>query len=161
MASALDDNGGVYFVPAFVGLGAPHWEPEARGTVFGLTRGSTRDHLVRAALEAMAYATQEVLGAMVADSSVRTTELRVDGGAALNDWLMTFQAGVLDVPVRRPALVEVLAGLQEGERVVAEGTQRARPGEVVEIVREIEIAADGVLGELAADGRRGPDENPL
>ena len=121
MAESLGSNEGVYLVPAFVGLGAPHWEPEARGTIVGLTRGSTRAHLVRAALEAMAYGTAEVIEAMEADSGVRTEELRVDGGASLNDWLMRFQAGVLDVPVRRPAQVETtalgaagLAGLAAG-----------------------------------------------
>jgi glycerol kinase len=121
MASGLAGNDGVYFVPAFVGLGAPHWVPEARGAVFGLTRGTSKEHLVRAALEAMAYGTREVIGAMEADSSVAMTELRVDGGAANNDWLMGFQAGVLGVPVRRPAMVETtalgaagLAGLATG-----------------------------------------------
>jgi len=109
MAGSLDGNDGVYFVPAFVGLGAPHWEPEARGTLVGLTRGTSRAHLVRAALESMAYATAEVLEAMEADSGVRTEELRVDGGAALNDWLMSFQADIVGVPVRRPALVETTA----------------------------------------------------
>jgi glycerol kinase len=109
MARALDDNGGVYFVPAFVGLGAPHWEPDARGMLVGLTRGTSKEHLVRAALEAMAYGTAEVLAAMEADSGVETTELRVDGGAAQNDWLMQLQADVLDIPVRRPALVETTA----------------------------------------------------
>jgi glycerol kinase len=121
LARNLADNGGVSFVPAFVGLGAPHWEPDARGAVFGLTRGTTRAHLVRAALEAMAYGTAEVLEAMEADSGVATTELRVDGGAAMNDWLMGFQADVIGVPVRRPRVVETtalgaagLAGLSVG-----------------------------------------------
>jgi glycerol kinase len=109
MARSLDDNGGVYFVPAFVGLGAPHWEPQARGTIVGLSRGTGRAHIVRAALEAMAYGTADVLAAMEADSGVETTELRVDGGAALNDWLMGFQADLIDIPVRRPALVETTA----------------------------------------------------
>ena len=109
MARGLDDNGGVYFVPAFVGLGAPHWEPSARGTIVGLTRGSTKEHLVRAALESMAFATAEVLTSMEADSGLATRELRVDGGAALNDWLMGFQADLLNVPVRRPAVVETTA----------------------------------------------------
>ena len=109
MAQALEDNAGVYFVPAFVGLGAPHWEPEARGMLVGLTRGTTKKHLVRAALEAMAYGTAEVLAAMEADSGVETTELRVDGGASTNGWLMQLQADVLDIPVRRPALVETTA----------------------------------------------------
>ena len=121
MAAGLESNQGVYFVPAFVGLGAPHWMPGARGALFGLTRGTTREHLVRAALEAMAYSTHEVLEAMEADSSTKMTELRVDGGAANNDWLLGFQAGLLGVPVRRPALVETtalgaagLAGLAAG-----------------------------------------------
>ncbi len=109
IAASLDSNDGVYFVPAFVGLGAPHWEPEARGTIVGLTRGSTSAHLVRAALEAMAYGTLEVLQAMEADSGISASELRVDGGAALNDWLMRFQAGVLNLPVRRPRIVETTA----------------------------------------------------
>lgn len=121
MARRLDDNEGVYFVPAFVGLGAPHWDPNARGMLSGLTRGTTRDHLVRAALEAMAFHTAEVLSAMEADAGMKVEELRVDGGASQNDWLMTFQAGILGVPVRRPALVETtalgaagLAGLSTG-----------------------------------------------
>ncbi len=121
MARSLDSNDGVYFVPAFVGLGAPHWDPGARGTLVGLTRGSTREHLARAALEAMAYSTADVLEAMEEDSGIETRELRVDGGAAMNDWLMGFQADVLRIPVRRPALVETtalgaagLAGLATG-----------------------------------------------
>ena len=99
----------MYLVPAFVGLGAPHWEPEARGTLVGLTRGATRAHLARAALEAMAYSTADVLRAQEADSGVPATELRVDGGAALNHWLMQFQADVLGLPVRRSAVVETTA----------------------------------------------------
>ena len=109
MARSLEGNDGVYFVPAFVGLGAPHWEPDARGMLVGLTRGTGRAHLARAALESMAYGTAEVLRAMEADSGVRTEELRVDGGAALNDWLMQFQSDILGVPVRRPAMVETTA----------------------------------------------------
>ena len=109
LAGSLEGNDGVYFVPAFVGLGAPHWEPDARGTLVGLTRGSRRAHLVRAALEAMAYGTAEVLRSMEADSGVAASELRVDGGAALNDWLMQFQADVLEVTVRRPPMVETTA----------------------------------------------------
>jgi glycerol kinase len=121
MARSLAGNDGVYFVPAFVGLGAPHWEPHVRGSIFGLTRGTTRAHLVRAALEAMAYGTAEVLEAMAADAGVAVQELRVDGGAAANDWLMEFQAGVLNLPVRRAGLLETtalgaagLAGLRRG-----------------------------------------------
>lgn len=121
LAASLEGNDGVYLVPAFVGLGAPHWDPEARGTLVGLTRGTGRAHLARAALEAMAYATAEVLHAMEADSGVVARELRVDGGAADNDWLMRFQAGIVGVPVLRPPLVETtalgaaaLAGLAAG-----------------------------------------------
>ncbi len=121
MARSVEDTGGVYLVPAFVGLGAPHWDPEARGTIVGLTRGTDRAHLVRAALEAMAYGTADLIVAMEADSGVETRELRVDGGASANDWLMGFQAGILGCPVRRPAQVETtalgaagLAGLQVG-----------------------------------------------
>jgi glycerol kinase len=82
-------------VPAFVGLGSPHWEPEARGTIVGLTRGTTRAHLVRAALEAMAHSTGDLLGAMIADAGLTLEALRVDGGAAANDWMMQFQADLL------------------------------------------------------------------
>jgi glycerol kinase len=109
LARALDSNDGVYFVPAFVGLGGPHWDPEARGTIVGLTRGSGRAHLARAALEAMAYGTHDVLEAMTRDSGVSAAELAVDGGASQNDWLMQFQADVLGVRVRRPAMVETTA----------------------------------------------------
>ncbi|HSL69318.1 MAG TPA: glycerol kinase GlpK, partial [Longimicrobiales bacterium] len=109
LARSLDSNDGVYLVPAFVGLGAPHWNAEARGTIVGLTRGSRREHLVRAALEAMAYATHDVLHAMVNDSGVEAHELAVDGGACQNDWLMQFQADILGIPVRRPANIESTA----------------------------------------------------
>jgi len=109
LARSVDDTGGVYFVPAFVGLGAPHWEPNARGTIVGLTRGTSRAHFVRAALEAMAFSTKDVLDAMVADAKLRLSSLQVDGGAAANDWLMQFQADVLGVTVARPDLVETTA----------------------------------------------------
>ncbi len=109
MARTVEGTDGVYFVPAFVGLGAPHWEAEARGTIVGLTRGTSRAHLVRAALEAMAYGTAEVLHAQERDSGVAATELRVDGGASTNDFLMEFQAGLLGIPVRRPSMVETTA----------------------------------------------------
>ena len=121
MAAAVPDNGGVYFVPAFVGLGAPHWEPDARGTIFGLSRGTKREHLVRAALESMAYSTAEILTAMEADSGVVATEMRVDGGASLNDWLMQFQADTVGIPVRRPAMVETTALGAAGLAGVATG----------------------------------------
>ncbi|HLQ47153.1 MAG TPA: glycerol kinase GlpK [Planctomycetaceae bacterium] len=121
LASSLDDNGGVYFVPAFVGLGAPHWDADARGTIVGLTRGTTKAHLARAALEAMAYQTRDVLDAMREDSGIAIQSLRVDGGATANNWLMQFQADVLGVPVSRPVVPETtalgaayLAGLATG-----------------------------------------------
>jgi len=105
----VPDTGGVYFVPAFVGLGAPHWDMYARGTILGLTRGTGRGHLVRAALESIAYQTREVLQAAVADAGIALAELRVDGGATANDLLMQFQADVLGVPVLRPAVRETTA----------------------------------------------------
>jgi len=95
----------VYVVPAFVGLGAPYWDMHARGAVVGLTRGSNRDIVVRATLEALAYQTRDVVEAMEQDSQIRLRALRVDGGAARNDWLMQFQADLLGLPVERPAFV--------------------------------------------------------
>ena len=109
LAREVPDTGGVVFVPAFVGLGAPHWEARARGTIVGITRGTRKAHLVRAALEAMAFSTKEVLDAMTADAHHRLETLQVDGGAAANDWLMQFQADVLGVRVARPDLVETTA----------------------------------------------------
>jgi glycerol kinase len=108
-ARAVADTGGVHFVPAFVGLGTPYWEPKARGTITGLTRGTSRAHLVRAALEAMAFSSAELLTAMARAEHLTVPTLRVDGGAAANDWLMQFQADVLGVPVERPDLVETTA----------------------------------------------------
>jgi len=109
LAASVTDNGGVYFVPAFAGLGAPHWDPYARGAIFGLTRGSTRGHIARAALEAMAYQTVDVVRAMERDAGVKLAELRVDGGAATNDLTMQFQADVLGVDVVRPKVTETTA----------------------------------------------------
>ncbi len=109
LATAIPDTGGVYFVPALVGLGAPHWEADARGTIVGITRGTSRAHVVRAALESMAFSTREVLEAMSTESGVTLAELRVDGGAAANDWLMQFQADTLTVPVSRPNVIETTA----------------------------------------------------
>ncbi|MBI2314146.1 MAG: glycerol kinase GlpK [Betaproteobacteria bacterium] len=109
LAASVADNGGVYLVPAFAGLGAPHWDPYARGTIMGLTRGSSGGHIARAALEAIAYQSAEVLEAMHADSGIRLAELRVDGGAAQNGLLMQFQADVLGVPVVRPRVHETTA----------------------------------------------------
>jgi glycerol kinase len=109
MAMSVEDNGGVYFVPAFVGLGAPHWDQYARGTIAGLTRGSTREHIARAALESIAYQTSDVLRCMRDDSGIDLTELRVDGGAVRNDFLMQFQSNILGIPVVRPANTETTA----------------------------------------------------
>jgi glycerol kinase len=124
LAASLQSNDGVYFVPAFVGLGAPHWEAEARGTIVGLTRGTGREHMVRAALEAMAYSTHDVLRAMEQDSGIAATELAVDGGASLNDWLMQFQADVIGLPVKRPRMVETTALGAAGLAGIATGVWR-------------------------------------
>jgi glycerol kinase len=121
LAAQVPDNGGIYFVPAFAGLGAPHWDPYARGTITGLTRGATAPHLARAALESIAYQVGDVLKAMESDAGVRLRELRVDGGASANNLLMQFQADLLGVPVVRPQTTETtalgaayLAGLSVG-----------------------------------------------
>ena len=108
-ASMVEDSNGVYLVPAFVGLGAPHWDPHARGAILGLTRGVNRSHLVRAALESIAFQTKEVVDCMAQDSGLGLTELRVDGGAAANSLLCQFQADLLDIPVRRPKVIETTA----------------------------------------------------
>ncbi len=109
LARRVPDTGGVYFVPAFVGLGAPYWDPYARGAIVGLTRGTTREHIARAALEAMAFQTREVIDAMQKDAKIELKELRVDGGAASNDLTMQFQADVLGVDVVRPRVTETTA----------------------------------------------------
>ncbi len=109
LAASVPDTGGVYLVPAFSGLGAPHWDPYARGSLFGLTRGSTAAHIARAALESIAYQSMDVLTAMEADAGLRLTQLRVDGGASVNNLLMQFQADILGVPVVRPKIAETTA----------------------------------------------------
>ncbi|HEY0396553.1 MAG TPA: glycerol kinase GlpK [Candidatus Elarobacter sp.] len=121
LAREVRDAGDCYFVPAFTGLGAPHWDPEARGTIVGITRGTTRAHIARAALDAMAYQTADVVEAMERDAGMKLAELRVDGGASANDLVMQMQADVLGVSVVRPACIETtalgaayLAGLQSG-----------------------------------------------
>jgi glycerol kinase len=121
LAASVQNTGGVYVVPAFAGLGAPHWDAYARGTILGLTRGTTRAHIARAALEAIAFQSAEVLQSMQKDAGIRLKELRVDGGAAANDTLMQFQADLLGVPVLRPQVLETtalgaayLAGLATG-----------------------------------------------
>jgi glycerol kinase len=109
LAASVPDNGGVYLVPAFAGLGAPHWDPYARGTIVGITRGTTAAHIARAALESIAYQVTDLLECMRADTGIALKELRVDGGAATNNTLMQFQADVLGVPVVRPAVTETTA----------------------------------------------------
>lgn len=108
-ASKVDDTGGVYVVPAFIGLGAPYWDPYARGTIMGLTRGTNRNHIVRATLEAIAYQSRDVLEAMQQDSGIELAQLRVDGGAANNAFLMQFQADMLNTPVICPEVTETTA----------------------------------------------------
>ena len=108
-ASKVEDTNGVYIVPAFVGLGAPYWDMYARGTIVGLTRGANRNHIIRAALEAIAYQTKDVLQAMEEDSGIALKELKVDGGAVANNFLMQFQSDILGVPVHRPKVIETTA----------------------------------------------------
>lgn len=121
LAASVEDTGGVYLVPAFAGLGAPHWNQHARGTIVGLTRGSGAAHIARAALEGIAYQARDILKAMEADSGIEIKELRVDGGAAANNLLLQFQSDILDTPVIRPKVLETtalgaayLAGLASG-----------------------------------------------
>ncbi len=108
-AMKVEDTDGVYVVPAFAGLGAPYWDMYARGAIFGLTRGTSKAHLIRATLESLAYQTRDVLDAMEKDSGISLTALRVDGGASANDLLMQFQSDMLDVPVERPSIIETTA----------------------------------------------------
>lgn len=108
-ARSVRDTGGVYLVPAFTGLGAPYWDSYARGVLIGLTRGTTRAHVIRAALESLAYQTADVLDVMEKDASLRLQTLKADGGASANDFLMEFQADIIDTPVERPACVETTA----------------------------------------------------
>ena len=121
LATSVPDNGGVYFVPALTGLGAPYWDPLAKGTITGITRGTTAGHIARAALEGIAFQTMDIVGAMQADAQVALGDLKVDGGASRNDFLMQFQADVLETNVVRPTCVETtakgaayLAGLASG-----------------------------------------------
>src|SRR5829696_804548 len=121
LAKSVDSNDDVYFVPALVGLGAPHWDSYARGTIIGITRGTTRAHLARAALESMAYQTRDAVEAMGDDSGMQIPTFRADGGAAANRWLMQFQSDILGVPVEVPETLETtalgaayLAGLATG-----------------------------------------------
>lgn len=149
MAGALDGNDGVYFVPALAGLGAPHWDPYARGLLVGLTRGTGRAHLCRAALEAMCYQTRDVVAAMERESGIRLRELRADGGAAVNGWLMQFQADLLGVPVEVPRIPETTALGAAFLAELATGVWQDRA----------EIDAAWKLGRrfVPAAGRAGPD----
>jgi glycerol kinase len=121
MARKVENTNGVYLVPAFVGLGAPYWDPYARGTIVGLTRGANKFHIIRATLESLAYQADDVLTAMEEDSGIKLTSLKVDGGACANNFLMQFQSDIINVPVKRPVSVETtalgaayLAGLATG-----------------------------------------------
>jgi glycerol kinase len=124
LARAIESNDGVYFVPALVGLGAPNWEPKARGTIFGLTRGTGRAHIARAALEAMAYGTAEMLTVMAKRGKVSFESLRVDGGASANNWLLQFQADILGISVERPDMIETTALGAAGLAGIAGGVWR-------------------------------------
>ena len=109
MASSVKSAEGVYFVPAFAGLGAPHWNQHAQGTIFGLTRGTTAGNIARAALESIAFQTMDVLKAMESDSGIKVTELRVDGGATANNLLMQIQSDIIGIPLVRPKVLETTA----------------------------------------------------
>ncbi|SFQ71012.1 FGGY family of carbohydrate kinases, C-terminal domain [Priestia endophytica DSM 13796] len=108
-AERVESTDGVYMVPAFVGLGTPYWDSDVRGAMFGLTRGTKKEHFVRATLESLAYQTRDVLDAMKEDAGMEIKRLRVDGGAVKNDFLMQFQSDILDVPVERPTINETTA----------------------------------------------------
>ena len=158
-AAALSDNGGVYLVPAFTGLGAPHWDANARGTISGLTRATTADHIVRAGLEAAAYQTQDLLAAFTADGA-SVDVLRVDGGMAANDWLMQFVADICDRPVERPDFMEMtalgaaaLAGIQLGWISEQDWSQRKTPGQRFEPNMADEERRTLLAGWHAALGR--------
>jgi glycerol kinase len=151
LAASVSDNGGIFFVPAFVGLGAPHWDQYARGSIFGITRGTTAGHLARAALESIAYQVADLADAMQRDAGTPLPELRVDGGAAANDALMQFQADILGIPVVRPSVMETtalgaayLAGLSvgfwNGQQQLAQlnrGDQRFEPSMPEKLARSL------------------------
>lgn len=156
LARGLPGNDGVYFVPALTGLGAPYWDPRARGTIVGITRGTTRAHLVRAALEAIAYQTHDVVRAMEEDAGQGLSELRVDGGAAKNDFLCQFQADILGIPVVRPAVLEttalgvaLAAGLTAGLWEDLSSLRRPRRGEQCFLPQMGEVERQELLGGWA------------
>ena len=139
IARRVPDSGGVFVVPAFTGLGAPYWDPEARGAILGLTRGSTRQQIVRATLESIAYQSADVVTAMLDETAVKIDRLRVDGGATANDFLMQFQADILGIAVERPAQIEstglgaaYLAGITTGiwDDIEALETHRSRQAQI-------------------------------
>ena len=161
LAGSVPDAAGIHFVPAFTGLGAPYWDPEARGAIFGLTRGATRAHLARAALESIAFQSCDVLAAMALDAGQRLLELRVDGGASANDLLMQFQADLLGVPVVRPRITETTAlgaaclaglgiGFWQSEAEVESNWQEQRR---FEPARDREWAQQRLAGWAQAVGR--------
>jgi glycerol kinase len=156
MAESVPDTGGVYFVPAFVGLGAPYWDMYARGTIVGITRGTTAAHLVRAALEAIAYQSRDVLEAMAADAGEAIRALRVDGGAAANDFLCQFQADVMNVPVQRPRVIETTALGAAGLAGLGVGVWRSLDdfAERASIERTFAPAMDSRVREDRYDGWR-------
>jgi glycerol kinase len=125
LAAGLTGNDGVYFVPALTGLGAPYWDPAARGTILGLTRSTTKAHLARAALEAIAYQTRDVAEVMCGELSAPLRKLQVDGGACANNFLMQFQADILGVPVERPVVIETTALGAAGLAGLAAGVWRS------------------------------------
>ncbi len=150
IARSVNDTAGVYFVPAFAGLGAPYWDMDARGAIVGLTRGSNRCHLVRATLESVAYQTRDVIEVMNRDSGTSVRELRVDGGASANDFLMQFQADILGVPVERPAMVETTAA---GAACLAGiGVGLFRDAEDLTAARRIERRFEPRMSESERDG---------
>jgi len=153
VARRIESTEGVYFVPALTGLGAPNWEPEARGTIVGLTRGTRAAHLVRAALEAMSYGTADLLDAMQAGIGSSFDVLRVDGGAAENDWLMQHQADVLGVPVERPDVVETTALGAAGLAGLAAGVWES--GDAFRAARRMQRFEPGAGRTAAVAGRRG------
>lgn len=161
LAKAVSDNGGVYLVPAFAGLGAPYWDPGARGILTGLTRGSSRNHIVRAALESMAYQCYDLLKAMESDLGRSLTGLRVDGGACANGFLMQFQSDILNTAVYRPEIIETtslgaayLAGLATGYWKNTEDLKaNVRPAEVFEPSMDEELREKLIKGWHEAVGR--------
>ncbi|HIV80320.1 MAG TPA: glycerol kinase GlpK [Candidatus Avanaerovorax faecigallinarum] len=161
LAKAVSDNGGVYLVPAFAGLGAPYWDPGARGILTGLTRGSSRNHIVRAALESMAYQCYDLLKAMESDLGRNLTGLRVDGGACANGFLMQFQSDILNTAVYRPEIIETtslgaayLAGLATGYWKNTEDLKaNVRPAEVFEPSMDEELREKLIKGWHEAVGR--------